>query len=116
METRLEKLAEIRNERGGVIWSVWMNPQWLSGFGQTVGQGESPDVKHTEQEGPGQGPGSNDVPMTDAQKRYLFRLLADRGIEGEAAHRHLKEAFGVDSLGRITKFEASNAIDRMLNG
>src|SRR5271157_1592156 len=37
----------------------------------------------------------NHPPMTDAQKRYLFRLLAGEGIEGEAAYEELKKAFGV---------------------
>jgi hypothetical protein len=53
--------------------------------------------------------------MTDPQKRYLFRLLADRGIEGEAAYEHLKKTFSVGSVSEITKLDASRAIDRMVN-
>ena len=52
--------------------------------------------------------------MTDAQKRYLFRILAERGMEGEKAYDHLKEIFQVDSLKEVTKLEASKMIERLL--
>ena len=53
--------------------------------------------------------------MTDAQKRYLFRILAERGIEGDQAYNRLKEIFQVDALKEITKMEASRAIERLLS-
>ena len=56
----------------------------------------------------------NDDPMTAAQKRYLFRILAEKGLENDTAHEHLKELFRVDSLTEVTKFEASNLIERLL--
>lgn len=52
--------------------------------------------------------------MTVAQKRYLFRILAEKGIEGEKAHQELKKFFQVDSLKEVTKIEASNLIERLL--
>ncbi|RLA93627.1 MAG: hypothetical protein DRG25_04200 [Deltaproteobacteria bacterium] len=52
--------------------------------------------------------------ITEAQKRYLFRLLAEQGIEGEAAYEHLKKLFKVDSLKEITKTEASEKISQIL--
>ena len=52
--------------------------------------------------------------MTDAQKRYLFRILADQGKEGEEAHEYLKSHFQVKSLKEVTKLEASQAIERLL--
>ena len=52
--------------------------------------------------------------MTVAQKRYLFRILAERGLETDAAHEHLIELFQVDSLAEVTKFEASNMIERLI--
>ncbi len=36
--------------------------------------------------------------MTDAQKRYLFRILAGNGLEADEAHEKLKDLFQVDSL------------------
>jgi hypothetical protein len=57
---------------------------------------------------------SNDSPMTDAQKRYLFRILAEKGKEEDQAHEFLKQMFGVDSLKDVSKYEASKAIERLL--
>ena len=62
------------------------------------------------------GPGNNEAMMTDAQKRYLFRILAEQGFEGEKAHEELKKALGVDSLKKVSKFEASREIERRLEG
>ena len=52
--------------------------------------------------------------MTAAQKRYLFRILADKGLENDKAHNHLKELFQVDSLTEVTKLEASKMIEYLL--
>lgn len=56
----------------------------------------------------------NDDLMTDAQKRYLFRILAGNGLEADEAHEKLKELFQVDSLKDVTKVETSNAIEKLL--
>jgi len=58
--------------------------------------------------------GGSYPPMTDAQKRYLFRLLAGTGIEGDAAYDELKKAFRVDNLKQVTKLEASQEIEKRL--
>lgn len=52
--------------------------------------------------------------MTYAQKRYLFRILAEKGLEGDKAHEHLKDLFQVDSLKEVSKLEASKMIERLL--
>jgi hypothetical protein len=52
--------------------------------------------------------------MTDAQRRYLFRILAGRGIRGEAAHERLKDLLGVESLTEAAKREASALIEELL--
>jgi hypothetical protein len=57
---------------------------------------------------------SNDSAMTEAQKRYLFRILAEHGIQGEIAHQELKNAFRVNALTEVAKFEASKMIERLL--
>ena|SRR5260221_4973678 len=54
------------------------------------------------------------APMTDAQKRYLFRILAEQGLEGDAASEHLKNLLQVNTLKEVTKQEASRAIERLL--
>lgn len=60
-------------------------------------------------------PSSNgDAIITDAQKRYLFRILADQGIEQERAYQFLKENFGVEILKEVSKSEASRMIKQLL--
>lgn len=55
-----------------------------------------------------------DEPMTEAQKRYLFRILADQGINGDGAHQCLKDRFQVESLKEVSKQEASRMIESLL--
>jgi hypothetical protein len=62
-----------------------------------------------------QGNGARNA-MTEGQRRYLFRLLAGQGLQGEAAHEHLKDLFAVASLSDIGKSDAAAMIDRLLNG
>ena len=57
-----------------------------------------------------------DTPMTDNQRRYLFRLLAERGIGAEDAREKLHLAFGVESLAKATKYSASTLIDQIQRG
>ena len=56
----------------------------------------------------------NNGPMTEAQRRYLFRLLAMQGLEGDEAQENLKEAFEVKDLKEVTKTQASAVIDKLL--
>jgi hypothetical protein len=58
--------------------------------------------------------GSQSEKMTDAQRRYIFRLLAERGIEGEQANQHLLELSGSSSAGEINRAKASEIIERLL--
>lgn len=52
--------------------------------------------------------------MTEPQRRYLFRLLALKGVEGKAAEDQLKEHFKVKALKDIPKAAASQLIDQMV--
>jgi len=70
--------------------------------------------KSSQQNNPENSRSSNDDGMTDAQKRYLFRILAEEGIEGDEAHEHLKDLFQVGSLKEVTKVEASRMIEQLL--
>jgi len=60
---------------------------------------------------PGNG---NGAMMTEAQRRYLFRILAGQGLANDAAHEYLKEYFEVESLSAVTKQQATEAIDHLL--
>ena len=55
-----------------------------------------------------------DSAMTTAQRRYLFRLLSEQGIEGDAAQEHILEMAKTDSINAITKAKASELIERLL--
>ena len=54
-------------------------------------------------------------PMSDAQKRYLFRIMAHDGFEGDAAHDALKELFKVSHLTEVSKYDASKMIEQLLD-
>lgn len=56
-------------------------------------------------------PDRADDPMTENQRRFLFRLLAERDLTGDAAHDWLKQQLGVGSLQEATKQEASDLIN-----
>jgi hypothetical protein len=73
------------------------NPRGRNGSGNTDGNGQQ-----------------DADAISDAQKRYLFRILADQGMEGEQALTYLKERFGVETLTNVTKREASAVIEELL--
>lgn len=107
------KCFEVRTNDGKVILSVYVCE---GGVFSVEGPGESAEKK-------GEGKAEkiqNETSQTDgkdmtaAQKRFLFRLMAGQGIEGEKAHEQLKELFQVDSLKDVTKYEASKMIERLL--
>jgi hypothetical protein len=52
--------------------------------------------------------------MTEAQRRYLFRILAEQGIEGDAAFEKLKSLFDVSALKDVSKRDASKMIEQLL--
>ena len=52
--------------------------------------------------------------MSEAQRRYLFRLMANQGYQREAAEERLKDIFEVSALSEITKVAATKMIDELL--
>jgi hypothetical protein len=59
---------------------------------------------------------TNGEEMTEPQRRYLFRLLAEkRELKGKEAENFLKEEFAVSSLNEIAKADASGLINQLLN-
>jgi hypothetical protein len=52
--------------------------------------------------------------MSEAQRRYLFRLMAGQGYQREAAEERLKDLFEVPALSQIGKVAATQMIDRLL--
>jgi hypothetical protein len=103
------KVIEIRDRNGGVILSFLITEK-------PIQEAQGPkETKNNVTEKGDEKFKNNDAFMTDAQKRYLFRILADQGKEGEEAHEFLKnKIFQVSSLKEVTKLEASQAIERLL--
>jgi hypothetical protein len=94
----MERILEIRDSQGRMLFSLRITEA---------------RENHLKDERP-QSDQRADGQMSDAQKRYLFRILAEKGMEGEVAHEHLKRLFGVASLKEVTKEEASTKIDDLL--
>ncbi len=81
----------------------------------TSRNGPSSSRKETNQVGrTGNGAGSGNDPMTENQRRYLFRILAEHGVTGDIAHDYLVQTFGAGSLKEVTKKEASDLIEELL--
>lgn len=83
-----------------------------------VQDGVSPMPKKEEKKPEGKGNGNggkrDSSLMSEAQKRYLFRLLAEEGLENEAAHEELKKRFNAKTLMEVSKVEASREIERLM--
>ena len=62
---------------------------------------------------PRTGNGAADL-MSEAQRRYLFRLMAGQGYQREAAEERLKDLLLVDSLASVSKAKATKLIDELL--
>ena len=98
-----ERLIEVRTAEGRPILSLHLTER-------EVAAGERQEASASQ----ASSQSNNDSSMTDAQKRYLFRILADQGMEADAAHQRLKKLFGVDSLQQVSKREASGMIEQLL--
>jgi len=53
--------------------------------------------------------------MTDPQKRYLFRLLAQQGLDAKAAEGHLTHVFHVSTLREVSRTSASQLIEQLIS-
>lgn len=107
MDKNDRKCVNIKTKEGKIIVSLYLEP----------GQGfvfEAGTDSTGEKAKGGKSENGNGSSMTHPQKRLLFRLLADQGIEGVQAHDHLKKIFQVSSLGDVSKMEASRMIEHML--
>ncbi len=118
MESELKKMLEIRTDSGELIFRLRLSIKDDPVPGQQKEEKETNRGNGGNGNGNGESKGDNQggtyEPMTDAQKRYLFRLLSEQGFQKEAAHEELKKALRVDNLKEATKMEASREIERRL--
>lgn len=93
----------------GVISMEELGQEYPNGNGGKRPNGNSP-------KGGPQGPqGDQNRPISDSQRKYLFRLLAERGVDAEAGHSWLCRSCAVESVQSITRTQASELIDRLVN-
>jgi len=105
---KIIKLVEVRTAEGSILATIQITE--MEAEGQLPGPGkDEPRGEETKGKNP-----DGEPMMTDPQKRYLFRLLADRGIENEEAHETLKKRFKVNSLKDVSKANASKEIERLI--
>jgi len=115
------RTIEVRNADGNLIVSlrVYDESQPSAGNGakppatRNNSRPASNAAKSQTQSHDGNGERDGDA-ITDAQKRYLFRILADQGLDGDRALAFVKERLGVEVLTNVTKREASSLIDELL--
>jgi hypothetical protein len=120
------RYVNIKTKEGKFILSLYFNP----GSGVVLEDRLGPEPRRDREtpkgnggnggngNGKGNGNGStgnDDALMTYPQKRFLFRILAGQGIEGDKANEHLVKLFQTDSLNNVTKVEASRMIEFLLS-
>jgi hypothetical protein len=121
-----ERCVELRNGQGKTLFGLYIfDRETVPEDKPKAPDNPKPEKPETKRANPKKGedkggkrqpndPPANGDPMTDPQKRYLFRLLADQGLEGDSAYKYLKDHFQVNSLKEITKLEASRVIDHLV--
>jgi len=100
------KCFEVYTPEGALIWRVYLMEREMPAPLQKAPAAEAPADQGKER--------GNGDPMTSPQKRMLFRLMATKGFEGEKAHEELKKRFRVKSLHDVSKLEASDMIEHLI--
>ena len=109
------KLIEVQTPKGEAFFQFRIVESVLSEEeSQPKSQPASSGDGTKPQNGDGKSQSVPGDPMTDSQKRYLFRIMAVRGKEGEDAHEELKRLFQVKTLKDVTKLDASRMIEELL--
>jgi hypothetical protein len=106
------KCVELRTVDGKVILVLYLYEKEIILEDNPKTTAEKPEAKKEEPKA--SAPEEKEPIMTQAQKRYLFRILAEQGIEGDKAYQYLRDFFQVDSLKEVTKLEASKAIEHLI--
>ncbi len=115
-ETRAKARALRDAVNIGIVSFEELDGDGLASNGHDLGSGAPLPPERPLPEGPRPAPraSGNGALMTEAQRRYLFRILAGQGLQGDAAHEYLQDFLGVTSLREVTKQQATQAIDRLL--
>lgn len=110
---RTVKSIELRTAEGKLIMSLYLVEKEVDPEAKPNAGGNRRSESKSEKN-PGLSGSQNGEPMTEAQRRYLFRILAEQGIEGDAAFEKLKSLFNVNVLKDVSKRDASKMIEQLL--
>jgi hypothetical protein len=100
-----EKQIDILSPKGEVLFRLNIKETEGNPSNQTISSNETKETKSSI---------SNGELMTDAQKKFIFRICGSRGMKGESIHSYMKKFFGVNDLKEVTKQEASGMIEQLL--
>lgn len=106
------KCVEIRTSDDKLIFKLLIYDKEIYVDGITTNSSSNGNSKNKEKTNGKSN--NNGTLITDKQKKYLFRLLAEQGIEEDDALETLKTCLKVDQLKTATKENAGNLIKELL--
>lgn len=105
---------EVRNVDEVAIFRIYVTEEGTTTEPQRTSEAD-PAPRTKAPRGNGDAPrGNADDAMTEAQRRFLFRILSGKGFTGEKAQKHLAQLFQVAALKDVSKRDASDMIERLL--
>lgn len=104
---------KVKDRAGKVLLSIYPGAEVVVDRGLSGNGHHEQATKGGNGKNNGNGNGNGES-MTFPQKKFLFRLLAGQGIEGDKAQERLKDLFKVEHLKEVGKMEASRMIERLL--
>ena len=102
---------EVRNVDEIAIFKIYVTDESAAEPPRQTASKPPPRTRGTNGNG---GNGNGDEPMTEAQRRFLFRILSGKGLSGDRAQKHLAQLFQVAALKDVSKRDASDMIERLL--
>ncbi len=96
------KCVDMKTSDGNIIFSF-----------EIYDKGGSNATKHSNN-GNGKKNGNNGILITSKQKKYLFRLLTDQGVEDDEALIELRNRLNVEHVKEASKDDANKLIKELL--
>ncbi len=107
--------AKARAMRDAVNIGVISLEELAEDFGNGNGNGNGNGSQRPPSAEESKAPGDTEKPMSVSQRKYLFRLLDERGKSAEEAQSWLINAFEIENLDQVTRKMASDMINHLLS-